>query len=85
MSSTSTDERLRIAFERYRRVMAAHAPSGTGTTPLVSAARLDLTLSLVQAGERLPAAVADQLQLDALALVDATEPLGPAGRPPMSG
>ena len=77
MSTLGTDERLRIAFERYRRVMAAHAPTGTETTPLVTAARLDLTLSLVQAGERLPSPVAQQLEVDALALVEATEPLPP--------
>ncbi len=75
MSSTPPDERLRVAFERYRRVMAAHRPRDHAIPLGVAAARIDLSLRLVEAGERLPEPVAAQLQEDALVLLDETEAL----------
>lgn len=75
MSTLGPEERLRIAFERYRAVMAAHGTRFSGTALDVATARLDLSLRLVEAGERLPEPVAEQLQQDALVLVDATEAL----------
>ena len=72
MSGPGPDERLQVAFERYRRVMAAHRPAAEETPLGVAAARIDLTLRLVEAGERLPEPVAEQLQEDALLLVQQT-------------
>ena len=77
MSPVGPEDRLRIAFERYRAVMAAHGPRFTGTDLDIATARLDLTLCLVEAGERLPEPVAEQLQQDALVIVDATDALAP--------
>jgi hypothetical protein len=75
MSGMAPDERLQVAFERYRRVMAVHPPSTVDTPVDVAVARIDLTLRLVEAGERLPEPVAEQLQEDALLLVAETEAL----------
>lgn len=74
MSST-TDERLRIAFTRYRAVMAAHGPRLAETPLDVAVARMDLALRLLEAGEPLPEPVEDQLQEDALLLVDRADSL----------
>ena len=75
MSGTEPDERLRVAFDRYRRVMAAHRPSAEDTPLGVATARIDLTLRLVEAGERLPEQLADQLEADARLLVERTDAL----------
>ena len=75
MSGTAPDERLQVAFDRYRRVMAAHRPSADSTPLGVATARLDLTLRLVEAGERLPEQLADQLEADAQLLVERTDAL----------
>lgn len=55
--------------------MAAHGRREDDIPLDVATARIDLTLRLVEAGERLPEPVADQLQEDALVLVDKTIPL----------
>lgn len=73
MSSAGPDDRLRAAFERYRSVMAAHGKAVEDTPLPVAEARIDLTLRLVEAGERLPEPVQEQLQVDALLLVDKTD------------
>lgn len=73
MSSAAPDDRLRAAFERYRSVMAAHGKPAEDTPLPVAAARIDLTLRLVEAGEHLPEPVEEQLQVDALLLVEKTD------------
>ena len=75
MSDVGADERLRVAFERYRRAMAAHRPTDPEIPLRVAAARIDLTLRLVEAGERLPEPVAEQLQQDTQQLLAETDPL----------
>ena len=75
MSTAGPEERLRTAFERYRAVMAAHGPRVTGTDLDVAKARLDLSLRLIEAGQRLPEPVAEQVQQDAAVLLDETDAL----------
>jgi hypothetical protein len=76
MSTAGADDRLREAFERYRSVMKTY-PARAETPIDVAAARIDLTLRLVEAGEPLPEPVTEQLQEDALLLVDKTAALAP--------
>ena len=72
--SELADDRLREAFARYRSVMAIHR--ARPDTPIeVATARMDLTLRLLDAGEPIPEPVTEQLQEDALLLVDRIEPL----------
>jgi hypothetical protein len=75
MDGVSSLERLQVAFDRYRREMAVRRPSDPAVPLRAATARLDLALSLVEAGEPLPDVVADQVQADALQLVAETDPL----------
>lgn len=75
MGHMSEVERLRVAFDRYRRTMATHRPTDPETPLPVAAARLDLTLRLVEAGEGLSEPIANQLQADAMQLLTETDPL----------
>ena len=67
-----------MAFERYRSVMAAHGKRADEVPLTVATARIDLTLRLLEAGERLPEPVQEQLAVDALLLVDKTDAITPS-------